>query len=184
MESVFGWLSDIFQAILSFFPRLVIIRSTHKLVKFVWGRNVVVCNSGLSIYWPIVTEIDLIPVVRQTTNLNTQFLTTKDGYCLGVAAILIYEVDDVQKLLTHTWDYEDTIKDFCSAAVKRYVCSNNFNDLLESSVSNDKKLTKELGNDLKVFGIKVIKFTLTDLASLQAFIIHGFINLHNSAEKK
>jgi regulator of protease activity HflC (stomatin/prohibitin superfamily) len=182
MESVFGWLSDIFQAILSLFPRLVIVRSTHKLVKFIWGKHVVVCNSGLSIYWPVVTEIDLIPVVRQTTNLNTQFLTTNDGHCLGVGAILIYEVEDVKKLLTHTWDYEDTIKDFCSAAVKRYICSNSFNQLLDSSVANDKKLTKELGQDLKCFGIKVIKFTLTDLASLQAFVINSFINLASKTE--
>jgi hypothetical protein len=38
MEAALGWLGDIVQAILMLFPRLLIVRTTHEVVKRIKGR--------------------------------------------------------------------------------------------------------------------------------------------------
>lgn len=174
MESVFGWLGDIFRSILRIFPQLIIVRKTHNLVKFICGKNVQIKPPGIYFWWPLITEIELVPVVRQTTHLHRQYLTTKDDRCIGVSSILIYEVENTEKLFTLTWDYEDTICDYGTKAVKKIVCGHTLQELLSMGMAVDTKLCEELSPDLKHYGIKTMVFTLVDLAAWPAFIIDKF----------
>lgn len=188
METAFGWLGQIFDAILRFVPRVLLVRETHEGIKFQTGRIVKVlkCTNGLPfplmfllfglipmiwfrrtgihIYWPLVTEYEIVPIRRQTTNLVEQYLSTKDCKTVGVSGILVFEVYDVKKLLTRCYDYEDTIRDLALAAIKKVITSHTISSLQENSAEVDKELTEELKKELKIFGVKVIRVTLSDLA--------------------
>ena len=78
METAFAWLGQIFDAILSFVPRVLIVRATHGGVKWRHGSQVISMLSGLHVYWPLVTEIEIIVTARQTLSLPKQDEQKKD----------------------------------------------------------------------------------------------------------
>jgi regulator of protease activity HflC (stomatin/prohibitin superfamily) len=187
MESAFGWLGEIFNALLSLVPQIVLCRATHAGVKFQAGRTVRLLRpdngvpfpcikwwksfpylwfqrTGVHVYWPLVTETEIVPVKRQTTNLVNQYLCTSDGSTIGVGGIIVYEVSDVEKLLTECYDYEDTIQDLALAAIKKVVTSHSITDLQKGNGKVDKELTLELRKDLSRFGVRTVRVTLSDLA--------------------
>lgn len=186
-------LSQFFGFIISFLPRYTIIKTTHAGVKFARGNNVVELNSnngiflpvfswpgliyfkrsGIHIYWPLITEFVQVPIKRQTTKLEKQILTTKDGMTILVTGIVVYEVEDVVKLLTETWDYDDTIKDYATVCIQQTITTNNFIDIQNIN------LNEFLRKNLKPFGIKVIRVNLCDCATGKA-LLHMGISVENN----
>lgn len=185
MESALAWIGQIFDFFFSLLPTIFVCRTTHEGVKFKAGDNVQVVRHdngifwptfsskypwmwlrkcGLHFYWPIVTEYVLVPIKRQTTNLVAQYLCTRDNKTVGVSGILVYEVSDVEKLLTECFDYEDTIQDIALATIKTVVVQHDQQFILEHSDDLDKELTKVLREQLRRFGIKTIRCTLSDFA--------------------
>lgn len=180
MESALGWLGDIIRALLMLVPRLLIVRTTTEAVKWVYGTKVVLMThengllgTGLHFWWPLVTEKDIVPIKRQTANLSQQYLCTKDGQTVGVAGILVYEVVDTVALLTHCYDYEETIRDLALAAIKRVVVNHDFAFLRDEPHETDKDLTRKLRADLQRFGIKTIRVTLSDFTEVTVLATWG-----------
>ena len=174
----FSWLGDIADALLKFFPRLVIMRTTHEGVKWVCGRNVklMTCQNGLfktglHFYLPLITETLMVPIKRQTTTFDTkaQYLITSDGQTVGVAGLLVYDVIDTIALLTETYEHDETIRDFGLTAVREVICSNTYEFLRVHHKDVDSQLRKKLSGELKRFGVRTVRVTLTNLSP--AFVI-------------
>lgn len=171
METAFGWLGQIVSTLLEFIPRMLIVRQTHAGVRFRFGSHVSpilptngVRGTGIHVYWPIVTEVEIIPVKRQPTNLSAQRLMTADGVTVGVGGIIVYEVEDVVKVLTSSWAYDETIRDLGMAAIKHVVAANNFAFFSTDPQGADLALTTQLSQDLESIGIRVLRVTLSDFA--------------------
>jgi regulator of protease activity HflC (stomatin/prohibitin superfamily) len=180
MESALGWLGDIFRALLKVIPQIILVRSTHAGVKFQWGSRVVelrpdngIRKTGIHLFWPVVTEYEVVPVRRQTKDLQPQYLTTKDQKTVGVCGILVYEINDVVKLLTECFDYEDTIRDLSMAAVKEVIVQHNFDHLRDNGELIDAELCKTLRRQLNRFGVKTIRVTLSDFSLCQVVALWG-----------
>lgn len=183
MDAALGWLGDIIRALLLVIPRLLIVRTTHAGVKFRYGSNVLelthengIRGTGLHIYWPLVTECEIVPIKRQTTNLDAQYLDTADGRTVGVSGILVYEISDVVALLTKTYDYEDTIRDLALATIKTVVIGRSMEALRANSADMDRELTRTLRSELRRFGVRTIRVTLSDIAPCRV-LGHWGINL-------
>jgi len=197
METALGWLGDIFRAILRIIPHLVIIRATCAGVKFRYGSEVIQVlhtngvrlpkftkrfpfvkfrRTGIHIIWPLVTEYDVVPIKRQTINLATQYLSTKDNKKVGVSGIVVYEINNIEKLLTACHDYDETIQDISLSCVKQVVTGRSFSEILDNSTSVDKELTKTLKKSLFRFGVRVIKVTLSDFAECRMLALWGLTN--------
>lgn len=197
MEAALSWIGQIFDFFFSLLPTIFICRTTHEGVKFKTGDNVQVVRHdngmfwpsffglpgtpmfrrcGLHFYWPIVTEYELVPIKRQTTNLVAQYLCTKDNKTVGVSGILVYEVSDVEKLLTECYDYEDTIQDIALVTIKQVIVQHDQRFILEHSEDLDKELTKVLREQLRRFGIKTIRCTLSDFAPCRV-LAHWGLNI-------
>jgi len=181
MEAALGWLGEIANALIRVFPILVIIRSTHRGVKFSGGKTPKVMSPGLHILWPLITEYEIVPVVRQTAALATQYLETKDGFQVGVGGMVVYEVDDALALLTECWDHEETINDLASAAIKKAITTNDYGFFANSPRESDVSLGQILRKDLKRFGIKTVRFTLTDFTKARIFA-HWGLNVTTNVE--
>ncbi len=162
METALGWLGDVFRFLLSLVPRLLIVRSTHRAVKFARGKNPYVLRPGLHFYWPLVTEVEVVPVTWQTVDLVPQYLTTADGFSVAVSGIVVYEVDDVLKLLTECFDYDAMIRSYSLAAIKRVIAVNTFAFLQAGGAETDRLLTGELRRLLRRYGVRTIRVTLSD----------------------
>lgn len=171
MAEAFGWLGRIFEFLIDLFPRLAICRANHAGVKFKHGKTVKEIQPGLFWYWPLVSEITLIPTARQTLNLPAQKLTTKDGVTVSVEGVVVYHVRNVKQALVDTWDHDDTISDVALKALVRCVCARKFEAFVPQLVEGEieKELTAACHDELKPFGVRVAQFFVSDYTRCTVF---------------
>tara|TARA_R110002167_G_scaffold89203_1_gene240628 strand:- start:5685 stop:6245 length:561 start_codon:yes stop_codon:yes gene_type:complete len=177
---VFSIIGEVIRAILKVIPRLVLVRSTHAGVKFRFGSRVLkidstngILKTGLHVTWPLVTEYELIPVVRQAIELPAQYLTTKDGTTIAVSGTLVFEVSDIIKALTETSDFEDDLATIAAAHIKKSLMNFSFQQIQEGSDEVDKKLTREMRSALRFAGVKVLEVCLSDFSKTRVISLFG-----------
>jgi regulator of protease activity HflC (stomatin/prohibitin superfamily) len=179
METIFGLFGRILEAVLSFVPRMVIVRATHNAVKWKRGKHPRAVPPGLTVYWPLVTDMDQIVVARQTLNLPTQTLMTSDQKQVIVGAFVVYRINDVvQAIGERNWDVESTLGDITQAAIVEEITKRTLNDLLagisggqQSSLS--KALKKNCLKQLRPFGLHVERCGLTDFSTTRVYRLIG-----------
>lgn len=164
MEGAFAWIGQLVEWLGSLIPRITIVRATHGGVRFRRGKYVQEMKPGIHVYWPFLTEIEVVPVARQTHNLPNQTLTTKDNQQICISAIVVYEIKDVVAALSKNWDYNDTISDVTLSAVAQVILERTYDELMANITILQKHLTKEARGRLRPFGIRVRKALLTDFA--------------------
>lgn len=170
MESLFGLLGEMFEAVLSVIPRLVIVRATHKAVKWRNGKTPVAVNPGLTMYWPLVTEIDQQVVARQVIDLPTQHLCTSDDVSVAVCGFVVYTIKDIVLAIGEkNFDVDDTVSDLARAALVEEITSLSYEDLREGlSGGRDsdlyESLTQNLHEQLQEFGVSVERAGLIEFA--------------------
>jgi len=172
METAFAWLGQIFEAILKFVPRVLIIRATHAGVKWQHGREVRPLMPGLHVYWPLVTEIEVIVTARQTLNLPTQVLTTRDNKKVVVGTVVVYRIRDVvQAIGKINWDVDTTINDITQAAVVSVIAQHTLQELLDMIPMDrlNDLLTIATRKELRQYGVYVTRCKLTDFADCRVF---------------
>lgn len=162
--SLFDALGQLLQWFASWIPRLQVMPATHRGIRFRRGKIVRVIEPGLYIYLPITTEVESLPVKRQTVNLPTQTLKTKDGTSVAVNVVVVYEITDIERALVDTWDIEQTISDVALVADVEIV-TNNTLEWLTTNIAGEveKALTRRTRSELHPYGVRVIKAFLSDL---------------------
>jgi len=194
MEAALGWIGDVFRSVLRFLPHIILVKSTHEGVKWKGGRVPVRLHcangvklpyfkpsfpwvfwqrSGVHIYWAIVSDYDVVPIKRQTANLSPQYLITADKKTVGCSGILVYEVNDILKLLLECYDHAETIQDLALAAIKEVVAREKFENFISQSKKMDIELTKTLREQLRRFGIRTIRVTLSDFTETRIYGLWG-----------
>jgi len=173
MDSALGWLGDLARWLAAWVPRLLIVRATHGGVAFVHGRRVRVLRPGLRVYWPLVTEVDTCPVVRQVLNLPTQTLMTADGHAVVASGIVVYSVADVEAFLARNFDGDQAVADLALAALRKVVVSQALAQLQAGRRSVDGLLTREARRVLGDLGCDVEAVRLTDFAQARVLSLVG-----------
>lgn len=142
---------------------MVIIRTTHRAVKFVRGKKLVLVEPGLSVYWPLVTEIEVLPTARQPINLPTQRLTTKDGKRTICSAVVVYNIADLIQAVGKNWDCEATVRDVSMCAVATILTSTDYETLVDTLSDELRvRLTNACRQELQKYGVRVQNCMLTD----------------------
>lgn len=172
METAFAWLGQIFEALLSFVPRILIVRATHGGVKWRHGCKVIPMSAGLHVYWPLVTEIEIIVTARQTLALPKQVLITKDRKKVVIGTVVVYKIRDVVQAIGKTnWDVDTTINDITQAAVVSVIACHTLQELLDmvaGDALND-ALSEATRRELRQFGVFVSRCKLTDFADCRVY---------------
>jgi len=150
----------------TFIVKPVVIRTTHKGVQFKGGKSIKILDTGFHWYCPFYSEIDIHPVVRQTTKLPPQALMSIDGTEIAASAVIVYEFIDIEKAFARTWDIEDTIRDIAMVAVKKVIVKEEADNLWKDQNKLDHELEEELksGALIKDFGINLFNAYYTDLS--------------------
>jgi regulator of protease activity HflC (stomatin/prohibitin superfamily) len=162
MDSALAWVGQLAQWFGQFFPRWIILNTTEGAVKFVGGKRVVLLGPGIHWFWPARTEVKAWVVARQSVNLPSQTVTTKDGKVIAVGGLLIFRITDAMKLIADTWDPDQTIKDIAAGALHEVCSLSTWEELRTGDLTT--VLRRTLRRRLRPFGVKVIHATLTDLA--------------------
>lgn len=166
MESALAWIGQIAEWVGKFIPRWFILDVREGGVKYVRGSRVVVLGAGIHWYWPVTTTYDTYPTVRQADNLATQTIVTKDDKTIAVGGMLVYDVEEVGKLLTMTAHAIRLVQDVSLTAVHDVCCNLTWDELKDEQRRGtlDTKLKNAAQKQLKDYGVRVIKCMLTDMA--------------------
>lgn len=173
IETAFGWIGEIASFVGRMLPRLLIVKWSHRAVKYVRGSNVVALEPGLHIYWPLVTEIETCAVVLQVLNLPTQLLETADGAPVAASGVVEYTVDDPIQYLAECENAYEAITNVATAAIRRVVNSLPYAQLQAGGSDLDRKLTGATQRLLGDFGVHVKKTRLSDFARVRPIHITG-----------
>jgi len=163
------WLGYLIEWIGKLFPRVALIRATQGGVKFKWGRKVVEVKPGITIYWPIVTELVTVPTVRQSFNVVTQSLQTKDGVPVAAGVVLIYYVADVLISLSKTHNVEEVVSDVAQTSLYEFVSKRTLDEIQR----DEHGLTRIAQRKLRKYGIRVKQVGFTDFTQCRAINLIG-----------
>lgn len=173
MEAAFAWIGKLAEFFGSFFPRLLIVKSSHRAVKYVFGYKRVLLNPGVHLYWPLVTEVEITAVVRQVLHFNSQLLETKSGDTVTVGGLLVYSITDAETFLADNENAYESIDDVATAAIRKVVVSTTLDELRMGRGRLDSRLTRETQKMLSDFGVSVEYARLTDFARVRALHLSG-----------
>lgn len=178
MEAAFAWLGQIFDALLQFVPRRVIVRATEGGVKWSLWREPREIKSGFRIYWPLITDIEIIIIARQTLNTPSQSLMTRDGKTVVAGGVMIYKINDiVQAIGKQNWNPDDTAGDITQAAIVDVISKWNCDELLKNiSGKVEEQLTNVCRKQLRQYGVYVSRAAL-DNFSIVRQINHSGISM-------
>lgn len=177
MGTAFAWLGQIFEAFLEFIPRRVIIRATEGGVKWSLWREPKEMKPGIRIYWPLISDIEVLIVARQTINTPTQSLMTKDGKTVVAGGVVVYNINDVvQAIGKLNWSPEDTAGDIAQAAIVEVVSRWDCSKLLANiSGEVEEQLTETCRKQLRQFGVYVSRAALVDFSTVRQLNHSGIV---------
>jgi regulator of protease activity HflC (stomatin/prohibitin superfamily) len=180
MDAAFGWLGTIFEAILQMVPRLVIVRNTHAAVKWkTRGRTIAIPGGRRTVYWPLVTEIERIVTARQTINLATQCLMTKDQKQVVVGGYIVCHVNDVLKAIAEkNWDVDSTVGDITMATIVGVIMQNTLQELMDGIAAGPngnfmQNLTGDCRKQMRQYGVYIDRAGITDFATCKVYKLLG-----------
>jgi regulator of protease activity HflC (stomatin/prohibitin superfamily) len=168
-------LSSLFEALLSIFPRLIVVEKTHGGVKFKRGKGVKELKPGLDIYWPLVTEVVTLPVVRQPIDLHPQVISLQNGPVI-VSGAIVYEIRDSVAALAETHDIDELIQNIGRVSLFKQLTGRKWSDTMAEHENGELRrlLTAEARKQLKKYGVHVFEMSLTDFA--KCIVIRNFGN--------
>jgi len=127
---------------------------------------------GVHWYWPLVTEIEIIPTARQTISLPIQVQTTKDNIKVVVGTIVVYHIDDIVHAIGKmNWDADSTVNDISQGAVARVIATHTFAEIMAGMADSSivKRLTHEVRKELRPFGVKIRRCKIVDFADCKVY---------------
>jgi len=175
MSGVFAWLNEAMLWIGQWIPRLLIVLSSERGIRYRNGRDVAILEPGLRVYWPIATKCQVVNVMRQVLNLSTQTLTTKDGKPVIVSGLVVYRIEDVELYLVDNHDADAGIDEVTCAEIRTVLIGLSLEEVQAERTSNrlDGRLKRAAAKSLKPFGVAVEECRLTDFAPARVLSIAG-----------
>jgi len=178
MEAAFAWLGQIFEALLQFIPRRVIVRATEAGVKWSLWREPREMKPGFRVWWPFISDIEIVVVARQSFNTPTQPLETRDGCEVVAGGVCVYHINDVvQAIGKQNWSPENTATDITQAVIAEVVSSWDHDDLLSEMYKKvEKELTEKCRKQLRQYGVYVSRCGLVAFSTTRN-LNHSGINV-------
>lgn len=178
MGAAFGWLGDLFLWFSEFVPRWEIIRTTERGVKWVRGKKVKVLKPGIRWWWPVVTDIEIEEVVRQTLYIEPQTLMTDDGEAVIASGVVVFRITDIQKYLVENYDAAEAIIEVAGAAMRKVIIGKTLEAIQKGRADIDNALSKETQKLLQAFGVEVEYMRLVSFSKARILNIVGTQLLH------
>lgn len=163
MDGALGWIGELIRWLAAWVPRIILVTKRERAVKFIRGHTVEV-GPGMHMWWPITTEVEVRPTVRQVMGMGSQTLTTKDGQAVIVDGLLVYSISDLTTYLVENWEAEDSIGEVGQAGIRKAVVSTDFDEIQKAMADVDNRLTKEAQKLLERFGVEAELMRLTSFA--------------------
>lgn len=173
IESALSWLGDLARFVGSMVPRILVVQSSHRAVKYVRGATPVLLEPGVHWYWPLVTPIEFTAVVRALAQIPTQLLETADDETVAASGVIEYEIRNPIAFLAHTEDGWSSVAFMGAIAVRRVVMSRERGELCDKPAEVDVAIRELAQRLLRPYGVKVLRVQLKDFARVRAIHLTG-----------
>ncbi len=114
-----------FWALFDRFVRLltwwVVVTPWEQALRVRFGKRVTRLSPGIHLKIPVFDAIYKQSVRLRASSLPVQTITTADGRTITLAAVLNYEISDIQQLYMTLHHAEDTIRNLATGAIAVYV---------------------------------------------------------------
>jgi regulator of protease activity HflC (stomatin/prohibitin superfamily) len=157
--SAFSWLGDFGGGLIQFLPRRTIICTNQAGVLWRFGRNPKKLAPGWYLWWPLISELEIVSVAIETVDISPQSIKTSDGKSVGVSGWLSYRVTSPLVVVVEFGEYENTLQETAAGCVASVVSRHS------ASVSMgqlNKELKAEMVNSFVSKGIEIKEFSLSD----------------------
>ena len=171
----FEWLNKLMTELGAWIPRIGLMKVTHRGVKHSRGGTVTPIQPGLYMWWPLISEIDELAVMRQTLTFR-QRLTTQDTTTVLVETVVIYTIEDIEKACVETWDYEDTVGEAAQRSTIESVMSRKFAQIKEDLAGTNTipdEITEACRRQLSQFGVHVEEAFISNFCETHVFSHDG-----------
>jgi len=170
MDAALGWIGDLVRYFARLIPRLQLVRITERAVKFRRAKALEV-GPGLHWWWPVTTEMDVVPVVRQIVSLEQQLIQTHEGRTIVVDGVIVYSISDLYTFCVENHDAEENMAELAQAGLRKAVLSTSFEEIGSGRAKFDNRLTAEAQRSLKGFGVEIESMRLQSCAE-------GSVHIH------
>lgn len=170
MDGALGWLSSLMESLGHLFPRLLHVQANELCVVFRRGETIPK-GPGIYWYWPVWSRPIKEVSVRQTFTLPTQTLTTHDRRSVSVRVQVVIEVVNALLSFGKTASWEELIRDVGTGGVKAIISKTSLEDLLLKSRTVDGLVTRKIRDELKPYGIEVVRAFFSDFAETRVFTL-------------
>jgi len=160
-DRLFDFIADVWEWLIPW----VIIDQYEQGVVLRFGKFVRVVNPGLRFLWPLGIEAcKYETVVRQTTYLDPQSLTTKDGKSVTVAGIIIWTITDIRKFLLDIEDGEDDMSNMVYGIISDCVEDTKWEEI-KKTIFNCRVFGKAQKECNDYCGVNIIAIKWSDKAT-------------------
>lgn len=163
--SVFG---EFFTWLGSLFPRWELVRSNEASVVFGRGGEKVRRGPQIFWWWPCVSDVETVPVVRQVIDLPPQTLMTRDSQTVIAGGVVVYSITDVRKFLVENHDADESAAEVAGAALRDAIVGRDLQEIQANNrQTTDNALTRAARDHLAEFGVEVERMRLTNFSTAQ-----------------
>jgi regulator of protease activity HflC (stomatin/prohibitin superfamily) len=122
-------------------------------------------------HWKIPFVDDVIEITScvTTVRLPAQYLTTKDDVSIALAAIIKYEIKDIQPYITGIFDQHDVLCDVTMGAIRRRVQETNYQTLVENPP--EKQVATDVRREANRYGFEIHYVTFTSLTKARPIML-------------
>jgi regulator of protease activity HflC (stomatin/prohibitin superfamily) len=180
VAQLIGWLGDLVQWILSWFPRMEIIPSDELGVRQVAGAEPTEMRPGIHWYIPALTDITTCHSTTQVMGIRSLALETQDGVAVQVGGVLVYHIEDPVVYCARNYNAEDSLHEVALAAFREAVQCSTWEELTDEGESTfDVVLPSRMAESLARFGVVVESVSPTDTVRLDTVNRHFGVKIQN-----
>ncbi len=167
---IFGTFDRIIELLIElrdWFNPLVIIDEFEEAVVLRWGKYNRTLKPGLHWLWPCSIEACLSDtVVRTTSWLDVQSLTTEDGVAINSSLVLVYKIGNIKRWLLEVDDAEDALHDIAYGINEELTEGTLLEDMTSEDFADD--LTARVTEEAVNWGGRILAVKFADKSRTKA----------------
>lgn len=157
-----NWLQEIFDRLLSIFPRILILVPYEMGMRFTFGYRSRKLKPGWYVYWPLIQRIVFMEVQTQFVDLRTQSAKTSNGKDIIVSGAVQFRINDIEKAIVKIQMVDDSLEILALGVILDFINTKEENEL-QNIEALKTELLKEMREAAAGWGVKIEKIYITDI---------------------
>jgi len=166
------FLNKLFDMILAFFPRIVLIGPIERAARITCGKHYKIIGPGIYIMWPLIQEIISMEVATQVVDLPPQTARTQDGRDIVVSGSIRYRIADIEKAMFAVVDVDKALSTLALGVILEYVQTKTLLDCGDIE-GVKKELRRGVAEAASGWGLKIENVMLTDFGCVRSLRLFG-----------